>query len=192
MSDDLMNILELLLPGFLAAWIYYGLTLLPKPSQFERIVQALIYTLIVQLFVYWIKAGAFWIGHWHAIGIWTDSAKLGCTIGVATIVGVVFAYLSNDNRFYTWISDRYTDVTSYPSEWYAAFADEKRYVVLQLNDDRRIMGWPKLSPRDPSKGHFLLGRPQWLVGSNALPIQDVDSILINVKDVKWVEFIEVE
>ena len=53
LTNDIVVILQYLLPGFLAAWIFYGFTSHPKPSQFERVVQALIFTLIIHLAVFW-------------------------------------------------------------------------------------------------------------------------------------------
>ena len=47
-SDELVRVFYNLLPGFLSAWIFYALTAHPKPSPFERIVQALIFTVIVR------------------------------------------------------------------------------------------------------------------------------------------------
>lgn len=54
-TDDMDNLfsqatplLLFLLPGFLSAWIFYGLTAHPKPSQFERTVEALVFTFVVK------------------------------------------------------------------------------------------------------------------------------------------------
>jgi len=47
-SQQVIALLQYLLPGFLAAWIFYGLTSYAKPSNFERVIQALIFTLFIQ------------------------------------------------------------------------------------------------------------------------------------------------
>ena len=47
-SSETVKILAFLLPGFVAAAVFYSLTSHPKPSQFERVVQALVFTAIVQ------------------------------------------------------------------------------------------------------------------------------------------------
>lgn len=39
-SKDVISLLQYLAPGFVLAWVYYGLTSQIKQSQFERIVQA--------------------------------------------------------------------------------------------------------------------------------------------------------
>ncbi|HEB27585.1 MAG TPA: hypothetical protein ENI05_07385, partial [Porticoccus sp.] len=60
-----------------------------------------------------------------------------------------------------------------------------------LHDERRLYGWPIEWPSEPTKGHFVIADPSWLLddGSEAR-IVGVANILINVADVKWVEFIE--
>lgn len=51
MSKEVVLVLVYLLPGFLAAWVFYGLTSHPKPSQFERVVQAVIFTFVIQTLI---------------------------------------------------------------------------------------------------------------------------------------------
>ena len=83
LSTELFNILKYLLPGFLTAWIFYAFTSYPKPSQFERVVQALIFTIFVQGLTFVIKFAFLFIGEkWHSFGTWTS------------VVGLTWSYLS--------------------------------------------------------------------------------------------------
>ena len=41
---DVLNLIYALMPGFVAAWIFYGLTAHPQKTPFERTIQALIFT----------------------------------------------------------------------------------------------------------------------------------------------------
>ena len=50
-SAEIVGVIYQLLPGFIVAWIIYGLTAHLKPSSFERIVQALIFTVFVRTIV---------------------------------------------------------------------------------------------------------------------------------------------
>ena len=72
--DGLDCRIERLLPGFVAAWIFYGLTGHSKPSPFERVVQALVYNVIVQPFVIAIGFLMLLIGHVYSFGDWTVSS----------------------------------------------------------------------------------------------------------------------
>ena len=50
-SKEVVSLLIFLMPGFLSAWVIYGLTSHTKPVQFERVVQALIYTVSIKAMV---------------------------------------------------------------------------------------------------------------------------------------------
>ena len=43
-SSEVVTILAFLLPGFVATAVFHSLTAHPKPNEFDRIVQALIFT----------------------------------------------------------------------------------------------------------------------------------------------------
>ncbi len=50
-SKEIISVIQSLLPGFLTAWVFYGLTAHRHKDAFERVVQALIFTTIIQGFV---------------------------------------------------------------------------------------------------------------------------------------------
>jgi len=189
LATDLIALLRYLLPGFLAAWIFYGFTSYPKPSQFERVVQALIFTLIIQAGVYCVKAFLLWVGSYIVLGAWNTQSEVVASIITATILGIVFAYFANTDKFHSFFRRLgITRETSFPSEWFGVFSKKVTYVVLHLNDERRIYGWPIEWPSEPGKGHFSLQQASWLDEDKQTPLTGVDSVLIKGEDVKWVEF----
>ncbi len=191
LAKNLVSALQYLLPGFLAAWVFYGFTSFPKPSQFERVIQALIFTLIIQLAVFIEKSAALKAGELFLIGDWTNRSELGCSTITAFILGALFAYFANNDKFHKLARKiGLTRETSYPSEWFGAFLKNVTYVVLHLKDERRLYGWPIEWPSEPDKGHFVLEQPSWLDEDKEIPITGVSSVMVNVKDVKWVEFME--
>jgi hypothetical protein len=192
LSHDAIQILQYLLPGFLAAWIFYGLTPYDVPSQFERVIHALILTLVIQTFVFlekWILDVA---SHPWMLSISDDSSHLIASTISAFVVGIVFAFCANHDTFHGVARFlKITQETSYSSEWFGAFCTNVTFVVLQLKDERRIYGWPQEWPSDSKEGHFLLVSPSWLLPDGAEePMTGVSSILINTADVEWVEFME--
>lgn len=191
LASDVIALLRYLLPGFLTAWIFYGFTSYPKPSQFERIVQALIFTLIVQALVYCVKITLVLIGNVFVLGSWTSDSNLVASTIVAALMGFVIAYFSNTDKFHA-LARRIgvTKETSFPSEWYGVFSSKITFIVLHLCDERRIYGWPIEWPSEPGKGHFSLQQVSWLDGEKNIPLSGVDSVLIKGEDVKWVEFME--
>jgi hypothetical protein len=203
LAKDFVALLQYLLPGFVAAWIFYSFTSFPKPSQFERVIQALIFTIFVQVFVYMIKEILFLIGNFWPFASWTKNVKLIWSITSAVILGLIFSYYANNDKFHKILRKcRITKESSYPSEWFGAFLKNITFVVLHLEDERRIYGWPIEWPSEPDKGHFELVQASWIVNNNEeklnnneekleeIPLKGVESIIILAKDVKWVEFMK--
>ncbi len=198
-AKDFVAILQYLLPGFVSAWLFYGLTSYPKPSQFERVVQAMIFTLFTQVSVNVVEFTLKAIGYYWKIGGWTEKTNLFWSFIVALLIGLLSAYFANNDKLHKFLrgDDRnkfkITRENSYPSEWFEAFLNVT-YVVLHLNDGRRLYGWPREWPSMPTEGHFLIFQPAWLIEDNHEPkqqlIKGVETILINVSDVRWVEFLE--
>jgi hypothetical protein len=191
-AKDFISLLQYLLPGFVTAWIFYGFTSYPKPSQFERVVQALIFTLIIQSFVGIVERVAKWAGQYWSAGSWDTTTEVIWSPVMAVAVGVVFSWLANNDKAHKWFRGKgITRETSFPSEWFGTFLKEVTFVVLHFKDERRLYGWPIEWPSEPSKGHFLIADPSWVGESGEeIRIARVKNILVDVNDVKWVEFLE--
>jgi hypothetical protein len=190
-TKDFIAILQYLLPGFLAAWVLYGLTSVPKPPQFERIVQALIFTIIIQSIVFVEKSAVLKMNSILPLCNWDKRSEFLCSIITALFLGVVFAFFTNNDKFHKLARKiGLTKETSYPSEWFGAFLKNVTYIVLHLEDERRLYGWPVEWPSEPDKGHFVLEQASWLDEDREIPITGVSSIMVNTEDVKWVEFME--
>jgi hypothetical protein len=190
-TKDFITILQYLLPGFITGWVFYSLTSFPKPSQFERVVQALIFTIFIQVFIYVIKKILFFIGHIWPLFHWNSQSDLIWSIIVAILFGIVFSYYTNNDKVHKKLRDwGVTRETSYPSEWFGAFLNNVTFVVLHLDGERRLYGWPREWPSEPGKGHFVLEQASWLDEEKQIPITGVNSIMVDVKEVKMVEFME--
>ena len=199
LTNDLITILKFLLPGFVTAQILYRLTAFPKKSEFEAVVVALIFTIIIQLFVYGVQALALLIGTTlFSIGQWTPEIELVWSLVIATALGLLFAFLMNNDLLHSFLRKRnITQLRSYPTEWYSTFAKTKTFVVLHLKDQRRLYGWPYEWPSSPKEGHFVLEDAEWLLDkpnrkgkSSSIPLTGDKYILIDVDSVEFVEFMK--
>ena len=191
-SNNVVTILQFLLPGFIAAWIFYSLTSYSKPSQFERVVQALIFTLFIQALVTIAKYFLLKVGTYWSIGNWSESSSVIVSIILAIVFGVVFSYFANNDKIHKYLRGKgITRETSFPSEWFGSFLNNVTFVVLHFNDERRLYGWPMEWPSEPTSGHFVIADPSWLEEDGTEKrITGVSNILVDVKDVKWIEFLE--
>lgn len=191
LSNDIVEILTFLLPGFIAAAVFYSLTSHPRPSDFTSVVHALIFTMVAQSIVFLLplKGLSDWLGSQEGA-----EAEILVSVPVALGLGIVAAYVSNQDKLYTllrWL--RITRETSYPSEWYSSFANhEGCYVVLHLQGDRRLYGWLEEWPSQPEKGHFRLAEADWLTEDSQSTLDRVSAIVIPASQVEMVEFVEPE
>lgn len=139
-----------LLPGFVTAWIFYGFTAHPKPSLFERVVQALIFTTIIQAILSLVRQVV------PSSLLVTDFA-LVTSLSLAVVLGFLTVAVVNGDWFHSamrmaGLSKR----TAMPSEWYVAFYRSDNYVILHLEDGRRLYGYPLQWPDNSLEGHFEL------------------------------------
>lgn len=192
-TSEILQVLMLLLPGFISAWIFYSLTSYPKPSEFERVVQALIFTVLIQGLVVPTKYLLYMTGgSLVSFGPWTKDATLVTSLIIATIIGILFSAFANNDRFHTLLRAlKITKETSYESEWFGAFSETPTtYIVLHLKGERRLYGWPQEWPSDPRFGHFSIVQAEWLDGEDRIDLQNVKNILVPAKEVEFVEFMK--
>jgi hypothetical protein len=187
---DALLLIYYLLPGFVTAWLLYGLTAYSKAGPFERIVEALIFTITIQAVVIGLRELLFLFGHWGSWGTWTDDCALVVSLGIALIFGLLLARFAHTNTIYRLLCRcGVTRRTCYPSEWFSAFLRQPDWVVLHLKGQRRLYGWPQEWPDHPDMGQFIIDQPEWLLedGTRA-PVHEVRNILVPVSEVEMVEF----
>ncbi|WP_456022376.1 DUF6338 family protein [Pseudomonas protegens] len=196
--DDLVKevipLLQYLIPGFLSAWIFYSLTAFKRPDTFGQIVQALIFTFVIQGAVLGIGAICLWVGSkGFSVGKWDARTEALWAFIVSVCLAGFFCYLASNGMLHVWLRKRHlTRKSSHPSEWYSAFERQDRLVTLQLNDERRLFGWPLEWPSGPSEGQFILLNPQWLGDGGEVLTFGAELMVIDSSKVQWVEFNSVE
>lgn len=190
-SKEIVALLNFLLPGFLAAWVIYGLTNHEKPSQFERTIQALIFTVAIQATVWLTKYILLWAGDFYTIGTWNEFSNLFSAYLISLTLGFVVAKSSHNDIIYSQLRKlKLTGKSSHPTEWSDVFSKSPRFVVLHLDGERRLFGWPEVWPSKPNDGHFFIIHPSWLTDEGEVKMESVEGVLVNSKDVKWVEFLQ--
>lgn len=188
-SKAILDVLTYLLPGFVSAAIVYMLTPAVRTVPFERVVQALIYTIVVQALLVLVRAPLVWVGaKGYLIGQWTIGVALVWSVVLAVLVGIVSAWADNTDTVHSRLRKwGITYQTSYPSEWFGAFSQNDGYVVLHLKGERRLYGWPEEWPSSPDRGHFVIAQAEWLTEDGRIAVEGVRRILIRAEDVEIVE-----
>lgn len=196
LKPEIVALLQYLVPGFVAMMVYRKLIASPHPEAFRSTVDAMVFTGIIQFIVAGERWAAISIGRAFSFGEWTSAGQNTAAFVSAIAVGLIAVRCTSyDSLLFKHL--RFLGLTaqaSYPNEWFGTFKrEEKKWVVLQLLDGRRLFGWPTEWPSSPETGHLRMQRAQWLPSTASgvtIDLPQISSILINVTDVRWVEFIE--
>lgn len=190
-STEIVATISFLLPGFVAAWVFHGLTAHPRREPFERVIHALIFTAFIQAATYLMRIGLECAASCleYDFGPWTPAAGVVWSFVIALMLGTGFSALANYDVVHSGLRRLgITKRTSFPSEWFSAFNRDKRFVVLHLEDGRRLMGWPEEWPDSSEGGHFVICNGSWLLDDNqSITVHAVEHFLIPVGYVKFVE-----
>lgn len=193
-TKAIIDVLTFLLPGFVTAQLLYSLTPAPRPVPFERTVQALIFTVVIQAAMSGVEVSLIEIGdRFGILGVWSAQVKVTWSLGVASLLGIVFAWLDNSDQLHTVLRKvGITHQTSLSSEWYGALSQTRGYIVLHLSGQRRLYGWPEEWPNVADRGHFVISEAEWLIEEERRPLDGVERILIPARDVEMVELMRVK
>lgn len=190
---DLATLLFKLIPGLIAATAFHSLTPHPRRDLFDRVTNALIFTVIAEIIVDGLaRPLCIFIGdHIVSVGYWNATAQLGWMALVGLASGILIAWLTNTGKLHDWARNlKVTRQTSSPTQWNSAFAANALFVVLHLRNGRHLMGWPREWPDTPDAGHFRIELPAWLLKSGERArMLHVKEMLVSVQDVELVEFL---
>ena len=102
-KSEIVGVLWALLPGFAAAWVYYGLTAHRKQSQFERHVEAVIFTGLTLPIVLLIKIILIGFSRYLDFHVWDANVQAAWGVLVGLVLGLSISYLANTNKLHEWL-----------------------------------------------------------------------------------------
>ena len=201
-SNEVVEVLTFLLPGFVAATIFYPLTSHPKPSPFNSVVQALIFTMIVQAIVYLLPL--------DALSKLLGSKNEEMATATATHWNFRFGRGRRRSRF-----DRDMGFESRQTAFrIEVVKDHPRdllpfRVVLLVRKSRRnlcCLAFGRRTPfvwmarrmaeqpqnGSPELGHFRIAEASWLYDDAQVELASVTALVIAVDRVEMVEFVQPE
>ena len=190
MSSEIVHVLIFLLPGFLTAAIFHSLTPHRKPEAFERVISALVFTIVIQFTTLIVR---YFIS--RVIGLpdllFEIPIEIVFTLPIAVILGLLFSWLSNNDiphKSLRWL--RITKETSYPSEWHPMFVDhgDKAAIMLYLKQGHNLYGQLVEYPANPKDGYFRIIKAEWVTNEGEpIPLEiDADAVLVPAAEVKMI------
>lgn len=186
---DLLPVLQALLPGFLTTIIFYWLADVQKPSQFERVLQALVCTTLISLTVQTIAWLARLAGTFYSFGAWTDTSTTLCSLALAAASGLFLALACNKDFFYSIARKKeITSKASHSDQIHIFRSRASNAVILNLKNSKRVMGYVLAIPSSET-GHYLIQHPKWQQSDDSFTeCENIESIFISATEVHWIEF----
>jgi hypothetical protein len=178
------------------------MTAFPQKSEFDKVVIALVWTVVINIAVGLLRSFLTFIGRYWSFGEWSIQSDMVCSMVFAVVISITWAGLYNHNTIHSFLSHKHkflpkiTNRTSYPSEWFGTFSETEAYVILHFRDGKRLMGWPREWPNDAKNGHFVLEDASWLaVDENGQQTEtrllNVKKIMVDTTEINMVEFLGV-
>ncbi len=199
---EALGILLVLLPGFSCAYIVQFLAVRRKQSELDKVIEALLFSLILYLFTLPFFGYTFPLG-WGALDTqhpnvyriiinWRHLLWL-------TAVSVVFAvaYSANINQDWAmWVLRRIkvTERTARKAIWNDAFQEVGGMVQVGLSGDRRILGWLRYYSDEAEDSSLFLEEASWLTTQadgteSELPIEGPGILLTRSSGIEYVMFL---
>lgn len=198
-----LGIFLILLPGFTCAYIAQQLAVRPKQTEFDKAVEALLFSLVLYvavgpLFHYALPVG--WqetvSGHpgiYVAVVRWKELATLA---GAAVLLGVLFAANVNHDWILSLLRALHvTERTSRTSIWSDTFQDIVGGTTVQvvLGDGRTVSGWVHYYSDDPKDASLFLEEAEWIdEEGRKIPIPGPGILLLPQAGIQYVMFLDPE
>jgi hypothetical protein len=171
--------LLILLPGFLASELVGVLSTRPKRSEFDKIIQAFVYSLLVYVcfaalngsfpITIHVESGDGRSHYFPDLHFW----PLAEVTAIAIILAVAVAAMMNNDFPLSWFQRwRITQRTFRPSVWNDVFNKGTQYVQVELADGRNVIGWLAYFSDTPQEAALYLEDAAWLT-------EDLSQVPIN-------------
>jgi hypothetical protein len=168
LTVEALNIMLLLLPGFMSGQIFYSIYQTGEVTASKRTLDALVFSfliyLITALFTKWEPLSKVEVadGNFDFI-VNSDNKLILITILFIIVLPIIIGAIYHSDIFHCILRKcRVTTKTSRKNTWNDAFLTQDRYVIVTLKDKRRIRGYPTMFSTDPEEGFLYLFNPAWV------------------------------
>ena len=85
-----------------------------------------------------------------------------------------------------------TNKTARDTVWLDVFTDQKRYLIVNLSDGRRVFGWPMYFSDTPKEGNLYLYDPSWITENGDYIDLDIHGLfLVKADNIDSIEFLNI-
>lgn len=195
-SVEALTVFIVLLPGFLSGAILNAVVVRAHRDAFTRTIEALIFSFLIYAVIGGVS-GRMPIQLDQVLRdgqvtyqVAVDRPLVGWTALVAMALPLAFStLLTHDVHMAVLRFLKVTKRTSRNNTWLDVFSEQDRYVVVEMNDGRRVSGWPLYYSDTPTEGLIYLQDPAWIDRDGTYIPLDVHGLfLVRREDVVTIAF----
>jgi hypothetical protein len=172
---EALAVLLVLLPGFLAAKLVHSFCFRPDQSDFDKVVEALIYSFVAYVtFIAIFKNAPVFVIQWdlpdssHSYSLSLNALQFVYLLLIAiTLALLVSLSITNDLHMRLARLLKFTERTSRPTIWNDVFYGNARFVQVQFVDGRKIIGEILFFSDTPEEASLFLENAAWIGEDNS-------------------------
>lgn len=199
-SLEVLAVLVILLPGFVAARLVQSLVDRSKQSDFDKVIEALVYSFVIYAFYSLWGSGLpiEWSMSKDPTGtdrylVYLHSREMLGIGGISVVLAVVIAAVENHDlsgRLFRLL--HITRHTARPSIWSDTFHEYQGFVQVELKDGRHVVGWVLRYSGDPEQASLFLSRAHWLdpESGNNIEIPGEGILLTKATGIKYIMLLD--
>jgi hypothetical protein len=167
---EALGVLLVLLPGFACAYIVQFLAVRRKQSELDKVIEALLFSLILYLltlpffgYTFPLSWGPLDSQHPNIYRIIINWQHLAWITGASVVFAVIYSANINQD-WMMWILRRtkITERTARKTIWNDAFQEVGGMVQVGLSDDRRVLGWLRYYSDEAEDSSLFLEEASWV------------------------------
>jgi hypothetical protein len=196
---EALGILLILLPGFATAYLVQLLAARRKQSGLDKVVEALIFSLVLYLFtlpffgytlpITWHYGDSAHSDSWQILIVWPHLLTLAI---LAIVLGALYAHSINHNWLtapFRWLA--VSERSARSSVWNDVFSDLKGIVQVGLSDGRTVIGWLRQYSDEDDAHVLFLEEAAWIDGDlKEIPIHGPGILLTKNAGIEYVMFLD--
>jgi hypothetical protein len=199
-STETLTIFVFLIPGFVSSLILNTVVVRSDKDQFSKIVEALVFSFIIYVIISIVnndspihlkttkidKTITYSIAYNYKIliPVFTLSVLFPLVLGFFVVTDIHMIILRKI---------KITNKTSRDTAWLDVFTEQKRYIIVNLTDGRRIFGWPMYYSNSPEDGLLYLYDAAWINNDGEYVELDIHGLFLVKKDnMESIEFTTID
>ncbi len=189
---QVINLIDLLTPGFVSLAVFYLLTSYVKPQRFEGVIYVVIFTVINKSCVLFVEKVLVFFNV-EGMGNVMSSPEFGLFVGkllLPVFIGFVSSQLANEDRLFQILRRfRVTRKTSFPTVLHSYFAvTAKSYYIIYLKNGVCLSGYVQEFTDNIKDDDFvIITDPQYLSEGANKEVFARGHLLIRLSDIAAIE-----